>query len=117
MDADMVKFMMEMNNMSHVSMMNVIENMGGGDDYWELKQTDVTEYHLVMVNRKTIRKNMVGSSLRMELAVDSWQRKMEAIFFLPVDHSTPHPSPHASSSLTPSLPKAHTLLHISSLCR
>ena len=40
MDADMVKFMMEMNNMSHVSMMNVIENMGGGDDYWELKQTD-----------------------------------------------------------------------------
>ena len=40
MDADMVKFLMEMNNMSHVSMMNVIENMGGGDDYWELKQTD-----------------------------------------------------------------------------
>jgi hypothetical protein len=29
-----------MNQMSHVSMMNVIENMGGGYDYWELKETD-----------------------------------------------------------------------------
>ncbi len=39
-DADVIQFMSEMNQMSHVSMMNVIENMGGGYDYWELKETD-----------------------------------------------------------------------------